>query len=276
MNGAWTALVLAAGRPDDPLATAEGVSNKTLIDVHGRSILQRVLDALAAAPSVGRVVVAIEDAKLLADLSPRPEAAKAAERVVDTVAACLRQLGPPLLIVTGDHALLTPSMVEEFLAGAVAAGAGAAVGLAPATTIQAAYPNVRRTYLKFADDGYSGCNLFALASAHTSVTSSKNSPTTRPLTEAMMSLSRPLLPSGPSNTISQSPRLPRALPEVWKVTPITSGGRTTPIAGVRSTSSRSRTARIDTRCAFSQASLGQTHPLTRTLSFLMSLRSSWK
>ncbi len=165
MNGAWTALVLAAGRPDDPLATAEGVSNKTLIDVHGRSILQRVLDALAAAPSVGRVVVAIEDAKLLADLSPRPEAAKAAERVVDTVAACLRQLGPPLLIVTGDHALLTPSMVEEFLAGAVAAGAGAAVGLAPATTIQAAYPNVRRTYLKFADDGYSGCNLFALASA---------------------------------------------------------------------------------------------------------------
>lgn len=165
MVGAWTALVLAAGRPDDPLAAAEGVPNKTLIDVHGRSCLQRVLDALAAAPSVGRVVVAIENADLLEDLEPRPEAARAAERLADTVASGLRQLGPPLLIVTGDHALLTADMVEAFLAGAVEARAGVAAGLAARTTIEAAYPDVRRTYLKFADDGYSGCNLFALASA---------------------------------------------------------------------------------------------------------------
>lgn len=165
MSGPWTALVLAAGRPDDPLATAEGVLNKTLIDVHGRSCLQRVLDALDGAPSVGRVVVAIEDADLTHGLAPRPEAAKAAGRVADTVAAGLRQLGPPLLIVTGDHALLTADMVEEFLAGAILAEAGVAAGLAAETTIRAAYPDVRRTYLKFAEDGYSGCNLFALASA---------------------------------------------------------------------------------------------------------------
>lgn len=163
--GAWTALVLAAGRPDDPLAAAEGVPNKTLIAAHGRSILQRVLDALDAAPSVGRVVVAIEDASLLAGLEPTPEAARAAGRLVDTVAAGMRQLGPPLLIVTGDHALLTPDMVEEFIAGALDAGAGAAVGLAAEATIRAAYPDVRRTYIRFADGGYSGCNLFALARA---------------------------------------------------------------------------------------------------------------
>ena len=165
MAGVWTALVLAAGRPDDPLAEAEGVPNKTLIDVHGRSCLQRVLDALAAAPSVGRVVVAIEDANLLDGVDPRPEAARAADRVSDTVASGLRQLGPPLLIVTGDHALLTPEMVEEFVGAAAAAGAGVAAGMAARTTIEAAYPDVRRTYMKFAEDGYSGCNLFALASA---------------------------------------------------------------------------------------------------------------
>jgi len=165
MNGAWTALVLAAGRPDDPLAKAEGAPNKTLIDVCGRSCLQRVLDALDAAPSVGRVVVAIEDASLVEGLEPRPGAAKAAGRVVDTVQAGLRQLGPPLLIVTGDHALLTPAIVEEFLAGAVMAEADAAVGLAHEDVIQAAYPDVRRTYIKFAEGGFSGCNLFALARA---------------------------------------------------------------------------------------------------------------
>ncbi len=162
MTGAWTALVLAAGRPDDALAAAEGVVNKTLIDLNGRPVLQRVLDALAAAPNVGRVVVAIEDAGLLAGLYPKPEAARAAGRVVDTVAAGLQQLGPPLFVVTGDHGLLTTEMVETFLAGAAANGAAASVGLAHEATIQAAYPDVRRTYIKFGDGGYSGCNLFAL------------------------------------------------------------------------------------------------------------------
>lgn len=163
MSGAWTALVLAAGRRDDPLAAAEGAPNKTLIDVHGRPILQRVLDALDAAPSVGRIVVAIEDADYLAGMSPRPEAAKAADSVVATVGAGLEQLGPPLLVVTGDHALLTSGMVEEFIAGALSAGASAAAAMAHQDVVERAHPGVRRTYLKFSDGGYSGCNLFALA-----------------------------------------------------------------------------------------------------------------
>jgi hypothetical protein len=166
MSGGWTALVLAAGRPDDPLALAEGVANKNLIDVHGRSVLQRVLDALDAAPSIGRVVVAIEDASLLQDLTPKPGAAMAGQRVVDTVGAGLQQLGPPLLIVTGDHALLTPDMVEIFIAGAIKGEAGVAAGLAAEEIIQSAYPDVRRTYLRFADGGFSGCNLFALLTSN--------------------------------------------------------------------------------------------------------------
>lgn len=168
MAGAWTALVLAAGRPNDPLAIAAGVTNKTLIDVGGKSVLQRVIDALEAAPSVGRIVVAIEDADLLKNITPRPEAARAADSVVGTVSSGLEQLGPPLLIVTGDHGLLTPGMIEEFLAGALEKGASATVGLASETIIKAAYPNVRRTYLKFAEGRFSGCNLFALARSNAS------------------------------------------------------------------------------------------------------------
>ena len=163
MTGAWTALVLAAGRPNDPLALAEGVSNKTLIDICGKPVLQRVIDALDAAPSVGRIVTAIEDATLLDGISPRPEAARAAHSVVGTVTSGLEQLGPPLLIVTGDHGLLTADMVEEFLAGVLEKGASASVGLASEHVIKAGYPDVRRTYLKFAEGGFSGCNLFALA-----------------------------------------------------------------------------------------------------------------
>ena len=35
-------------------------------------------------------------------------------------------------------------------------------GLAPAEVIQAAFPESRRTYLRFRDGHFSGCNLFAL------------------------------------------------------------------------------------------------------------------
>lgn len=165
MSGAWTALVLAAGRPDDPLAQAEGVPNKTLIDIHGRSMLQRVLDALDAAPSVRRVVVAIEDAAFLEGLTPKPEAARAADRLTDTVGAALAQLGPPLLIVAGDHALLAPGMIEAFCAGVEEAGAGVGIAVARESRVRSAYPETARTYLRLADAAYAGCNLFALASA---------------------------------------------------------------------------------------------------------------
>ncbi|MEK9906079.1 MAG: nucleotidyltransferase family protein [Rhodospirillales bacterium] len=165
MSKDWTALVLAASRAGDPLAIAENVSNKTLVDVHGRSVLQRVIDALNEAPNVGRVVVAIEDVSLIHGLDPKPEVIKASNRVVETVRAALEQLGSPLLIVTGDHALLTSEMVERFLSESLKVGAGVSVAMASESVIRPAYPDVKRTYIKFADGGYSGCNLFALASS---------------------------------------------------------------------------------------------------------------
>ena len=67
----------------------------------------------------------------------------------------------PALLVTGDSALLTPAMVDGFCAG-VKDGVDLCVGFAREETVAAAYPETRRTYLRFRDGGYSSCNLFAL------------------------------------------------------------------------------------------------------------------
>src|SRR5688500_15318708 len=65
----YTALVLAGTRPGgDPLAQHAGVSHKALIEVGGQPMLARVLAALAAAPEVARIVVAIDRPELLAGL----------------------------------------------------------------------------------------------------------------------------------------------------------------------------------------------------------------
>jgi GTP:adenosylcobinamide-phosphate guanylyltransferase len=138
-----TALVLAGSRKEgDPLAAAAGVSHKALIPVGGQPMLERVVSALAAV----RVKVS---------------AVKAAEGPSASTAAVLAAEGTPLLVTTADHALLRPEWVEEFL-DADDGGADALMGLARSESVMAAAPGTLRTWLRFSDGDYSGCNLFLL------------------------------------------------------------------------------------------------------------------
>lgn len=81
-----------------------------------------------------------------------------------SVLEALRHVPPdkPVLVTTADHALLTHDMVDHFCREAQTSGRDALFGLARYQDIEAAYPHVRRTVLRFSDDGYCGCNLFGL------------------------------------------------------------------------------------------------------------------
>jgi GTP:adenosylcobinamide-phosphate guanylyltransferase len=171
--GAVTAaLVLAGSRrgEDDPVARYRGVPVKCLARAAGVPMLARVVLALAQSGRVGPVLVSADDPALLDGVpelaalvaSGRVRAVPSAATLSASVAAAFAQAGPPLLVTTADHALLDPAMVDHFLASADAAGADVAVGLAAAATIAASYPESRRTYIRFRDDGYSGANLFLL------------------------------------------------------------------------------------------------------------------
>jgi hypothetical protein len=73
---------------------------------------------------------------------------------------------PPLLLTSGDHGLLTAAMIDEFCASAqdagAATGADLLVGLVPHERVAAAFPDSRRTVLRFSDGAFCGSNLFAL------------------------------------------------------------------------------------------------------------------
>lgn len=166
-----TALVLAGTRlGGDPLADHAGVSHKALIEIGGTTMIERVVAALAASPAVGRIVIAIERPALLNDL-PGLQAGVCGKPWVTmptqdgpsaTVAAALAQEGTPLLVTTADHALLQAAWIGEFLA-ACPPDADLAAALAPRHAVEAAAPATRRTWLRFSDDDFSGCNLFLLA-----------------------------------------------------------------------------------------------------------------
>lgn len=166
-----TALVLAGTRAGgDPLADYAGVSHKALIEIGGTTMIERVVAALVAAPAIGRIVIAIDRPGLLEDLPGlQPDVCgkpwttmPTQEGPSATVAAALAQEGTPLFVTTADHALLQAAWIDEFL-GACPPEADVAAALAPRQAVEAAAPATRRTWLRFSDDDFSGCNLFLLA-----------------------------------------------------------------------------------------------------------------
>jgi GTP:adenosylcobinamide-phosphate guanylyltransferase len=165
LPGSLTALVLAGTRPGgDPLARHAGVSHKALIDIGGEPMIARVLRAVAAAPAVARIVVAIDQPELLAGCTDcgKPVTTMPTGRGPSaSVAAALGTLGTPLLVTTADHALLQPQWITEFLA-APTQQADAVLAVARRAAVLAAAPESERTWLRFSEDAYSGCNLFLL------------------------------------------------------------------------------------------------------------------
>lgn len=162
----FKALVLAGSRGGiDPVAEYAGVSQKGLIVLGGHTLLHRVLAALDQA-GAARIAVstndkvleaALEAEQTQATLSRLPSAAGPSQSVHEGA----ESMGTPLLVTTVDHALLRPEWVTDFMAD-TPEGADIAILLGEETLVQAAAPTTKRTYLKFRDGRYSGCNLFYL------------------------------------------------------------------------------------------------------------------
>jgi GTP:adenosylcobinamide-phosphate guanylyltransferase len=166
------ALVLAASRPQDPVARHAGQSHKALVRIDGVPMLIRVLRALRESSSIGGVVVCLEADAPVAGAEPELDRllASGAVTLIDAAAtpsrSVLRALGTlplPLLVTTADHPLLSAAMIDHFCS-AVPADADAAVAVVRASLLQQSYPDAIRTYYRFAGEGYSGCNLFLLQS----------------------------------------------------------------------------------------------------------------
>lgn len=165
MSAGFNALVLAGSRPGAPDAVADhaGVAHKGLIELEGRTLLERVVAALKEA-GAARIGVSTNDPALTAlaarlGCEPLPTAAGPSQSVQSAAEA----LGTPLLVTTVDHALLRPEWVTRFLADAPA-DADVCALVAPRGAVEAAAPTTRRTWIRLADGDWSGCNLFWIAS----------------------------------------------------------------------------------------------------------------
>ena len=158
------ALVLAGTRPrGDPFARELGIAHKALIEIGRKTLLQRVIEALHLA-GIERVLVSADDglvAQLARELGAEVIAPHAGPS--GSVAAAFDHAGAPLVVTTSDHALLRAEWVRELIEETPST-ADLSVMLAERKVVEAAIPDTRRTYLRFADGHWSGCNLFYLQS----------------------------------------------------------------------------------------------------------------
>lgn len=172
---ALAVVVLAGDRgPDDPLAASAGVAGKVLAPVAGKPMLAHVLAAARAlGDEVSILLVCPEREAYAAVAAPYAGGADRLRRMppasgpAASVAAALDAFPSelPVLLLTGDHPLLTPEWLRGFLDEAGAAGADAIVGVADAGAVQRRFPAGKRTRYRFADRSVCGTNLFLFRTA---------------------------------------------------------------------------------------------------------------
>lgn len=164
------AIVLAGERPGgNPLARAFNLPAGVLVEVAGRPCVTRVIETLVASRSIsgglicGPVESIVNASPVFSDLLSRGPFRwiAPAQGPADSARAALDQLPErPVLLTAADHALLTPEIVDSFTALATTRDADFVVGFVPWSLVRAAYPESRRTVLKFAGGAYCGSNLY--------------------------------------------------------------------------------------------------------------------
>ncbi len=169
------AVVLAGERPGgNALARSLGLAAGVLAEVGGATCLERVVAALRASHAIAGGVLVGPGAPLpqtdarvraLLDRGDFEWLAPADGPSASALAGVEKLDEVPLLLTAGDHALLTPAIVDAFCTAAGESEADFVVGLVPYGTVQRAFPASRRTRLRFSDATWCGSNLFLLRTA---------------------------------------------------------------------------------------------------------------
>lgn len=171
----FTAVILAAQRAGrlDPMAEEAGVTHKCLVPIVGKPLIQYVLEALAPVPGLERIRISIEPEAVEAvvrvpgasgELGIPVDFVPSGATIAQSAALAADGVTGAMLFTTGDNVNLTPQAAERMIA-TIARGAEAGIALATRDAVLAAHPEGQRRFYELADDAYSNCNIYSMASA---------------------------------------------------------------------------------------------------------------
>ena len=174
----FTTLIMAAQRKNEvnPLAVANGVSHKCLMDMDGLPMIQRVYETLRDSRHIGKIIISIDDANALDDIpviqegiaAGKAEISVSGDNPFSSVLAALDDASLfPVIVTTGDNALHTTEMVDYYCEALLKSDCDVSVGFTNETDIHPEYLaklKEQKAPHRFRDGRYSNCNLFGLRS----------------------------------------------------------------------------------------------------------------
>jgi GTP:adenosylcobinamide-phosphate guanylyltransferase len=159
-------VVLAGGKAQPEMVAATGQTNRALVVVGEKRLLDHVLDALEDSHCIATVCV-------VGDLPPSeryrqiPDAGDFVSNLFAGVEGSPNS--PYLLIATADLPFLTGAKVREFVQAAVQkaeeTGATLLYPIVPVSQCYARFPNVKRTAIKLREGEFTGGNLMLVRPA---------------------------------------------------------------------------------------------------------------
>jgi len=157
------AIVMANGEACK-LAAKLDAPHKALLDLHGQSMIERVLAAVRECPEIGQVVVSCRPSGPIAEhLSGRAELAEPEDATfLGGIREGFAQMPgvPRALLVTCDMPLLTTEAVSHFVQSANEhPDADLVYGMVDVTLTRQAYPHNRRTAIRLKEGSYTASGL---------------------------------------------------------------------------------------------------------------------
>ncbi len=139
-----------------------GVSERALIEIEGRTLLNCVLDSLRETTPITRIIcVATPDA--LASLGPDIVGLPAGDKMTGNLFLGAREAkSERILVVTADAPLVTGRTWMQFLDGAAVNLLDAAYPIVRKEACEAQFPGGKRTYATLAEGTFTGGNAFLL------------------------------------------------------------------------------------------------------------------
>jgi len=187
----FRSVILAGERPGgSPISHAFNVSASVMVPVAGRPALAHVMQAIEDSRQSGGGIICGPSSEVVAGCSelqdvlrnPNFDWLAPANGPAASALSALEKLDHfPTLLTAGDHALLTGEIVDDFCNKVLSLCPGKGldaprsplpsddpgsydlvIGFVPYALVKAAWPESRRTVLKFSNGQFCGSNLFAI------------------------------------------------------------------------------------------------------------------
>lgn len=156
--------IILAGDKEDEHSSLTG--NKALLLINNRAMIEYIIDALRAAPHVGKIAVVGPLEQLQPLIGYKVDyIIPQGSSILDNAKKGIELFAEDqhVLILTSDIPMITAEAIEDFIERSQASGADFCYPVVNKAVNEAKFPGIKRTYVKLKDGVFTGGNIIYIS-----------------------------------------------------------------------------------------------------------------